>query len=100
MDPITEVRGMLSEAKGQETFLEWLGSGVTQKMLACARLFAKPKIVPTDTASWELGRCFGANQILDFMSSPSDWVGRDVAQPTMSGRLAMYGAEEILKENK
>jgi hypothetical protein len=99
------VAGLLSNKDGQENYLEWLKSDVTQMLLAASRELAHPNmnsVADASVALHENGRIIGAYQVLDFLCDPQkraavSQTGIDVTQKE-NPLKPTYGAEEILKE--
>ena len=94
-----ELQEHLSGAPGQQAFIEWLESPMTQLVLAAARERAMPRVVVTgqctasEAAIAGLYRSLGANDVLDFMASPTR---SPVGQPVGVG-AGDYGAKEIVR---
>ena len=108
---------MLATAEGQEAYIKWFGSDITQHYLAKMRHLSRPILLRNtgvgalDRAE-ELGRISGVNQILDLIERPH-LVGSQTAMPLstetagirpedtikLASLKASYGADKILKEN-
>lgn len=107
---------MLATAEGQEAYIKWFGSDITQHYLAKMRQLSRPVLLMNSGAgaldrAEELGRIAGVNQILDLIERPHI-VGSQTAIPLstetagirpedpikLAGLKASYGADKILKE--
>lgn len=98
MTNVERVQKMLSTDDGRTKFLEWLSNEVTQAMIAAARELARPKppATPVDASSilFSHGACVGANDIVDFISSPLVAVGTG---ERLREPIPDYGSRKIME---
>ncbi len=85
---------LLRSATGQENYLAWLQSPVTQLFLGALREYGRPRrpdIVVTEAAYLALGESLGWNGAADLIENPAGIAPRASVQPDPS-----YGADRIL----
>ena len=95
MTQIERVAELLSTPGGQDNFLKWAGSEITQLMLGAAKELARPQAPPTTdsgTVAITLGKTLGATAVIEYLITPFRLQVEDLVA---SG----YGVEEILKED-
>lgn len=94
MTQVERVAQMFSTSAGQEAFIAWAGSEVTQLMLSAAREIAapaQPQLTDPGTVALAMGRTLGATMVVDYLSNP--YRMREEEQMATE-----YGAGQILKE--
>jgi hypothetical protein len=97
------VEEVLSSAKGQEQFLDWLSNDMTQLLLSTARDMARafpPRagVIEPSQALFEYGGSVRSNEILDFISNPKA-EARGVNAEKLRGLFPGYGSTDIMKEH-
>jgi len=92
---LAELHAFLGSKEGQDAYLAWIASPVTQQVIAACRELARPRYAVTDYAV-AYGESIGAHNLLDFMANP---IGR--AADRMQGTMppARYGVKPT-KENE
>ena len=91
----TRVEELLATPEGQRGFLEWLGSDLTQLLIAASRERARPYVSAQESSDLSLGRSIGANEVLDYMILP---MGRHEKDTQLNKLKPTYGSEKILAQ--
>lgn len=91
-----ELDQFLSSKEGQEAYLAWIGSPLTQKVLSAARELARPRYASAQDCTIAYGESIGAHTIIDFLTNP---LGR--AADRMQGIMppARYGVKPKETDN-
>lgn len=68
----TQLDNFLSSDQGQAAYIDWISHPITQMVLAASRELSRPRF-PIDRSDCTLafGECLGANNLLDFITSPT-----------------------------
>lgn len=100
MDAKTRLANLLGSTDGQEAYLAWTTSEITRLVLDAAREMARPFAVSTPIDPYAVivahGRSVGANEIVDFISSPGNYVSPTGDKPREL--VPDYGSHKLLKE--
>jgi len=100
MDAKTRLANLLKSTDGQKAYLAWATNDITRLVLDAAREMARPHAVPTPIDPYAVivahGRSVGANEIIDFISSPGNYVSPTGNKPREL--VPDYGSHKLLKE--
>lgn len=93
---------MLSTAAGQEAFLSWLSSPLTQELLGAA----EESVAPADTVSitaenalFQLGIAVGGRRVLERIRNPL-YLSQLKDSVRKLDDVPRYGADKIMKEER